>query len=244
MRKPSKSVPVRLRARWRKLWRPQVISVDGLKIRAAPASVVSNLYKENHEWEERVLIQHGIRKSDRVLEIGAGIGVVSLLCAKICGLESLLIYEANPAMEDIIKNNFALNGMTPNLRMRAISTSSGEIDMHLDENVLSSSAYPRRRKMRREKVKTDAISDVIQEFAPTCIVMDVEGMEVDLLPAAPLQNVRAIIVEMHPHVVGENRIVELEENMRDKGFVPISVVGDVHMYARREKGVLMEQNAS
>ena len=84
--------------------------------------VRSALFKGTYEDNERRLVRGLLKPGDRVLEIGTGIGLVSLVCAKICGAGNVLSYEANPQLERIIRKNYELNGLTPNLRMRAVTT--------------------------------------------------------------------------------------------------------------------------
>lgn len=234
MLKPSKRLSVRLRARRRKLFRPGVIEIDGLRIRSAPRRLVRGLYKETYEWEERELVKLAVKSDDRVLEIGAGIGLISLLCARICGSESVLSYEANTNLESIIRENFTLNGMTPNLRMRALGVSAGETDFYIGRRIQSSSIYERG-PAECLKVPSDAIDKTVTEFAPTCIVMDAEGMEIDLLPAAPLHGVRTLLVEMHPHVVGTERVAELDKYLKNSSFLLNDFIGDVYCYTSRER---------
>jgi hypothetical protein len=51
--------------------------------------------------------------------------------------------------------------------------------------------------------------------------MDVEGAEIQLL-AVDLKNVADIIVELHPHIVGEDAIAALVSNLKSRGYVMVS----------------------
>ena len=211
----------KLTIKTRKFRRPRVIRVSGVKLevdrsRLLP-EVVRALYKERYEDREATLVREVLAPGDRVLEIGAGIGFVSVLCAQRCGAGAVLCYEANPDNEALIQRNFALNGLWPQLRCRAMSVSSGERQLFVEPNILSTGFINRGMGVRRV-VKCDAIADVVREFRPNCLVLDVEGAEIDLLPAAPLEGITKIILETHARIVGDDAIRKLDIYMRSQGF--------------------------
>jgi FkbM family methyltransferase len=221
----------------RKFRRPRVISIEGVKLevdrsRLTPP-VVRALYRERYEDKEAQLVREVLMPGDRVLEIGAGIGFISLLCAKRCGPEAVLSYEANPDNETLIRRNFELNGLRPQLRCRAISVESDDRELFVAQNILSTS-FIDRGDSATKVVKCDAISNVIEEFRPNSIVMDVEGAEIDLLPAAPLDGVAKIILETHARIVGDPAIRQLDHHLLGRGFVrpPAHSLGKVRLYLR------------
>lgn len=211
----------KLRIKSRKFRRPSVIQISGVKLhvdrKLLPGSVVRALYKERYEDREAALVNTVVTRGDRVLEIGAGIGFISLLCARRCGAEAVLSYEANPENEALIRHNYELNGLFPQLRNRAISVSSAERELFIEPNILST-GFINRGHGKVTVVKCDAIGDVVQEFRPNCLVLDVEGAEIDLLPAAPLGGVNKIILETHARIVGDAAIRGLDIHLQSQGF--------------------------
>lgn len=211
----------KLKIKTRKFRRPRIIDISGIKLevdrRRLPSSVVRALYKERYEEREAALVNRVLVPGDRVLEIGAGIGFISLLCAKRCGADSVLSYEANPDNEALIRRNFELNGLQPLLRNRAISVSNDQRELFITPNILSTGFINRGRGMATV-VQCDAIADVVQEFQPNCLVLDVEGAEVDLLPAAPLEGITKIILETHARIVGDAAIRGLDIHLQSQGF--------------------------
>ena len=210
-----------IRIRARKLRQPRIITVAGVRMEVdrerLPPDVVRALYKERYEDREAALVRNMIEPGDRVLEMGAGIGFITLLCAKRCGAENVLSYEANPHNEPLIRRNFELNGLRPQLRIRAVSVTSDERELFVDPNILST-GFINRGRGATAMVKCDAIADVIDEFQPNCLVLDVEGAEIDLLPAAPLDGVNKIILETHARIVGEEATRNLDLNLQSRGF--------------------------
>jgi FkbM family methyltransferase len=215
------SDPLRnLRLHWHRLIGTREIVLDGIRVGAGhdqTTTVRNGLYKGNYEAAERSLLKRHLRPGERVLEIGGGIGFVGLLAARISGAGNVLTYEANPALEPVIRANHARNPVAPELRMRAITTDGAPVTFHQSDNVVSSSIYDRAEADRSLTVPSDAFAAVLAEWRPDLVVMDVEGYEVDLL-ATPPEGPTRLLVELHPHVVGEDRIAAMLSGLAAAGF--------------------------
>jgi FkbM family methyltransferase len=211
-----------LKLHWRRLLDLQEMTLDGIKVSTAqdtiPRFVRSALFKGTYESHERELVRQLLRRGDRVLEIGTGIGVVSLLCAKICGVENVLSYEANPVLESVIRKNYGLNELTPNLRMRAITVDGEPITFFRSDNIVSSSTKDRGRHAEKMTVESDRFDDVLTGHRPDVVIMDVEGAEIELLSSSSLTGVKHIVVEVHPHITGEDKIGAMLASLRAIGF--------------------------
>jgi FkbM family methyltransferase len=129
----------------------------------------------------------------------------------------------------VLRANHARNAVAPELRMRAVTTDGAPVTFHQSDNVVSSSIYDRREAAREIEVESDAFADVIAEWRPDMVVMDVEGYEVDLLSITP-EGPSRLLVELHPHVVGEDRIAALLATLAEGGFA---------VTERLEKNVLL-----
>jgi FkbM family methyltransferase len=221
-----------VRLHWKRLTGVREITLDGIRVGSGPdqpTSIRNGLYKGGYEAAERMLLKKHLKPGTRVLEIGGGIGFVGLLAASIAGKGNVLTYEANPALEPTIRANHARNAVAPELRMRAITTDGAPVTFHQSDNVISSSIYDRAEAERMIEVQSDAFADVVAEWRPDMVVMDVEGYEVDLLSAPP-EGPSRLLVELHPHVVGEDRIATLLQTLADAGF---------EVTERLEKNVLL-----
>ena len=207
---------------WRRLRNVETLTVRSVKVRTArgeiPKAVRSMLFKGTYETHECDLVERMVRPGDRVLEIGTGIGLVSLVATRLCGEGHVSSCEANPDLESVIRENYRLNGWTPDLTMRAVTSDGRDLPFFRSGNVLSSSAIDRGLAGDRIVVESLAINDLIDEHRPSVVIMDVEGSEVEILPAADLSRVRIIIVEMHPHIMGKEKIAILVGDMEARGF--------------------------
>ena len=160
-----------LKLHWHRLLNLKEIVLDDVRIwtdaAAVPKFVRSALFKGTYEDNERRLVRGLLKPGDRVLEIGTGIGLVSLVCAKICGAENVLSYEANPQLERIIRKNYELNGLTPNLRMRAITTDGRPVSFFRNDNIVSSSIAERTGFAEKMSVESDRFDDIIGKHRRT-----------------------------------------------------------------------------
>jgi len=200
------------------------VTLDGVRVctdpKLVPKAVRRSIIKGSHEQYERQLVTRYLSPSDRVLEIGAASGLVTLVCARQCGAANVVAYEANPVMEPLIRKNFELNGWQPNLVMRAVTVDGGDVQFFASDNVYSSSVIDRSETVagRKITVPSDPFQHVLDKVRPTTVVMDVEGAEIALLANVQLEGVCRIIVEVHPHITGADAVQAMTDSLSRQGF--------------------------
>ncbi len=211
-----------LKLHWRRLRDLKVIELHGVRVKCGanqvPRSVRSALFKETYEEFECRMTLSALRPGDRVLEIGCGIGLVSLVATRVVGEENVLSCEANLSLEHLIRSNYALNGWQPSLVMKPVTCDGRDVVFHSNDNIVTSSTFERNLPGVAERVESVAIGDLIASHCPNVIIMDVEGAEFELLQKGDLQGIELIIVEMHPHIVGEGKIQKLCDALLKRGF--------------------------
>jgi len=120
-----------LRERWYRLSGQSNVSLDGVRLRAVgdgiPDEVTRLLRRGDYEFAERKLLLRILRADDRVLEVGAGIGALGLVAARVCGAENVLSYEPNPTTIPLIKANHSLNALHPGICAKAITVQSDRL---------------------------------------------------------------------------------------------------------------------
>lgn len=205
------------------------ISVDRASI---PREIRKGVLFREYERQERQLLKSlGLSPSDRVLDLGTCVGVVAILAAKLIGSNNIQTYEANPALEPIIRKNFALNNVEPALYMQAVTKDGRDIHLHLQQLVFSSSVFPRNSK-GVVAVKSVAAHDIITSFRPTVVSMDVEGAEAEIVSATDFPGVRAVMLEVHPHIIGESDARGVLKRLHDLRFSERGKIGDTYLLAR------------
>lgn len=180
--------------------------------------VYYGIFSGQYEDTEAAIINVKVGQGDRVLEVGAGVGFVSILCAKLAGEQNVRSFEANPGMETLIRENYALNKVAPALEMKAVTRDGAPVRFHVSDNILSSSLYDRSLAGKEIEVESVALAALAEEWQPSVLVMDVEGAEVDILGYEALPGVKRMILEVHPHIVGAEAIDAMLSRLEAQGF--------------------------
>lgn len=206
---------------WRLLRRPERVRLHGVWL-ALDATTTPEIrraiYAERYERGEARCVLLRLAPDDVVLEIGAGAGFVSTLCALRVGSARVTSYEANPALLPKIRATFDANGVAPALVHGVLAREAGRARLFVEPEYVSSSTRARSAESRGVEVPQLAVNDEIRRVAPTCIVMDIEGGEAELLPHIEWRGIRKLMLELHPHVIGEERTAQLLTLLAEQGF--------------------------
>ena len=213
-----------LRYQVRKLARPRTVCNGGLKLylgEQVTSSYARSLYRDSHETEERAIVERNLDEHDVVLECGAGLGMITIICCRKVGSHRVHAFEANPAMEPLLRKNFALNNVTPNLHIKLVGLDDGAGEFFVDQKFVVSSRFgnPGDDNRTVQTVPAIALQTLIDSIRPSFLIMDIEGAEVDLaddrLDLGPLQK---LCIEMHPQIVGHEAISRVIGRLIAHGF--------------------------
>lgn len=215
----------KLKYYWYLLINADNIVINGVKMNIQHEQITSEIkkyfYSGSYEFDEINVIANALETSDKVLELGAGIGFVSTFAAKKLGNENVFAFEANPFMIEKIEETYKLNSVSPKIFNIFLSDKEGDMDFYLDKNFWSSSSIKKDlRKMNKISVPMKNINDYVQSFQPTTLIMDIEGGEVDLLPIIDFKNnkITKIMIELHPTVIGDLQASLLVSKLVNEGF--------------------------
>ncbi|MCA0044011.1 FkbM family methyltransferase [Celeribacter litoreus] len=203
------------------------ITVHGIAVPFVPEIITEKIERPmrrgRYERGEVELMRNILRPGDRLLELGAGVGVVSSAAATVDGVEAVLSIEADPTLVPMIEETWRLNGVTNATLRNGIATAqSGEpINFYVRSDFWASSMEPDSRPYERvESVPAMGVGDIIKEFSPTVLSCDIEGAELGLLDQADLSGIRHIVMELHPKVYGPEGLREIIDTLGAKGFLP------------------------
>ena len=211
-----------LRLAWHRLIGTRRHALAGVTLDLSPGlvprSVATAVFKGSYEAPERVLVAAALRPGDAVVEIGTGIGFISILCARIAGEGRVHSYEANPALERVIRRNYVLNAVVPDLTMKAVTRDGAPVEFFASDNIISSSTQDRGLSATRMRVESEALDAVLGRHRPAVVVIDIEGAEIDVLSDSALGGVRDLVIELHPHITGEEATRRMLDGLRARGF--------------------------
>ncbi len=84
------------------------------------------LKSSRYELQEARALAEFVKPDDVVMDIGAGIGFVSILAARIVGGRNVIAVEANSKLLPVIENNFALNNVVGATALNYAVVAGGE----------------------------------------------------------------------------------------------------------------------
>lgn len=211
-----------IRKKYRYLVDAKTVTIDGVTLvsdrERIPPYLQELMFREVYEDTERNILLKILKPGHRVLELGTGLGFISLLASRICGPENVNTYEANPTIEPLIRENFRLNGVEPRLHMSAVTRDGRKLSFNASDNIISSSHFERGVSGKALEVDSVAFSEVLRIHSPDVLVMDVEGGEYELLMLDHLGPIKHILVELHPHIIGQEKVDEIRSHLAAKGF--------------------------
>ena len=187
--------------------------------------------------QELQLIGTVLELEDVVLEVGAGLGLVSTYCAKRVGSSRVFAFEADPDLEPCLRETYELNGVEPQLDMCAIGARAGRVTIFRDKHLVSSSVGRRRGGTRPVEVPGKALNYVVHRCKPTLLIVDAEGAERDLFDGARLPTVARVILELHDRVIGTQGTDQIRATLARLGFrEDLGISTSEHLVLRKGPG--------
>jgi FkbM family methyltransferase len=201
-------------------------TLRGLTLYLPEAALKGNLERaltsgryENHEAD--ALLLH-LRPEDRLLDLGAGLGFICALAARVLGETSVLGIEAGPDTVKLARRNLAANGLDGVKVMRGAVVGEGEGEVEFGQRpafwasaLKGPEGWPENAEVIR--VPARPIGKLLAKFAPTVICCDIEGGELQVL-TQPLPGVRLVVVETHPEVYGAAGVAQIGAALQSQGF--------------------------
>ncbi|MEP1352896.1 MAG: FkbM family methyltransferase [Tateyamaria sp.] len=203
-------------------------SVSGMNVPASPflnrrrAKRINEGLYESNEIQGAISV---VKNTDRVLELGAGLGVVGGICAFLAKPERVLSFEANPALLPHIRELYSINGINNRIEVRnqvvvSDPNRSKSVTFYLHNSFLGSSLYSvPGRSMKPVQIPTVAFDEVKSELSPTVLIIDIEGGELEFLKHADLSGIRAVVIEFHPKIYGREGMQHCKAVLTKAGFV-------------------------
>lgn len=228
----------------------EVIVTNGIKIpfvrQIITPAIEGPIRNSRYETGECKALKELLQPGDRVLELGAGVGLLSTVAALCAGVESVVTVEANPEIIPLIRETHRLNGATNVTLLHGVAASEGKdpVDFYLRQDFWASSMEPDSRPyLRAVKVPICPINELIKLHRPTVIACDIEGGELGLFDDSDLSGVRVIVIEFHPKVYGQANVDAIMRHFHMQGLAVVSVEKPttVRRFVRRQPD-LAEQN--
>lgn len=207
------------------LIRPRFVNTRGIKIDMNNCPYISEkvrrrLYSNSYETGEANIIEKKLSKGDVVFEIGAGIGFLSTLCSKIVGSSNVYAYEADTRLIQCIKRTYEINNVNPTLKNCVLGKDQGEVEFWIAEDFWGSSQIKRSENSKKIIVKGEDVNEELDRVNPSFLIVDIEGGEGELFRYIDIErfNVKKILIELHPKMIGDKRCSEILQQLLSSNF--------------------------
>lgn len=204
----------------------------------APLDAIERMADGRYEHSVLAAAERVLGKDDVVIDAGGGVGFAAHRLARLAS--EVWSVEADPVLWEALRANLAelpnahaLHGVLALAGMLGPGGGWGRFWRSGDYR--GSSAIPEEG-FEGLRVPVVNLLDLMAQTHATALVLDVEGLEVDLL-AEPevLVGLRALVVEWHPTVEDADEREVAERAIADAGFVPVwrATEQPVVAYSRR-----------
>lgn len=220
----------------------ETVTLHGIKIPLSSDEVSPVIWQAiisgRYEAKEAKWVFKAVKRGDRVLELGSGIGVITSLMAGIPDVQ-IWAFEANPSTAALAKRVIDLNTAGNVLLTQGI-LAAGEAQHHrfyVREDLWMSSMDRDQGPYEQEISLASAnIDGFIAAHKINVLVMDIEGAERDLLQKADLHGVERIFLELHDHLYGLAGIRDITQALAEKGYAydPRGSYGPCVLFAKDE----------
>lgn len=186
---------------------------------------LKKLISGKYEIGENSIMKETLNSNDIVLDLGTGIGYNSIYAKKNIGCE-VFSFEGNPELIPIIKENLKLNKVKVEIynKIVVVEKSKNFVIFNVAEHYTGSSLEnldSLTNLKNKYEIETISINDVINDILPTYMMCDIEGGELGIFSNCDFlkeSSINKILIEFHPRVLGENKTLELINNIINQGF--------------------------
>lgn len=193
-----------------------------------------------YELPERLLCRRHLNPATPVIELGANIGVVSCVVNRhLSNRTRHVAVEANPRVIELLEANRKRNACGFQVKHAAIAYGGVE---EIEFPVMEDSLVGRvgHRSSETAKVRAETFAGILREsgFEKCSLVMDIEGMEVDVVQndLDTLERfAETLVVEFHPHFRGEGTIGETIRSLEGAGFQQVDEAGQTKVFHHQRR---------
>ncbi|MDA9993926.1 FkbM family methyltransferase [Burkholderiales bacterium] len=168
-------------------------------------SATGNYYVGLMSFEEMSFLMHFIRREELFIDVGANIGVFSVLASGVCGASSIAFEPSTVSFSRMLEN-ISLNNLQDRIVTynSAVDDSEGRVQFVSDDgSVIDHVKEPSEQSVGSVDVDAVSLDYVLRGENPSIIKIDVEGFETRVLNGAEKvlekESLEVIIIELKGH---------------------------------------------
>jgi len=180
------------------------------------------LLSGGYEQPERSAARRHIRANWAVVELGACVGVVACVTNKLLeNPRAHVVVEANPLVIPHLQSNRDINHCSFKIVNAALAYDTDTVTFSPTLDFWGNSLY-HQGDQSSVVVRATQLDRILvdENFASFALICDIEGQEYELVmrEANALRAATLIIMEVHPHLLGEEKVRDLLSKVADLGF--------------------------
>ena len=190
-----------------------------IRVRSTDLMALTNVWMINEYDVE----DFEINTNDTVIDIGAHIGLFSLLVSQLCKTGKILSFEPVSENFDLLVSNLKLNHIKNILPFNmAVSKNSGRLDLFLNNDQSAHSIFSK--SSESISVESTSLQKIFEENKiSSCklLKLDCEGAEyeiIDSLPSEYLNKIQNIVMEYHSADTKPELVKNLIQKIKNAGF--------------------------
>ncbi len=209
-----------------------VFDLEGVPVDSTRVDLLTNRY----EVEERSAVKQYLPRSVPVVELGGSMGVVACVTNKLLSTPTAhVVVEANPFVLPHLRRSKELNHGGFTIVNKAIAYGTEAIVFRPAADFFGSSVT-RSGELDPVTVETITLGALVRErgFETFTLVCDIEGQEYEMILNEPevLAKAGLIIMETHARFIGEDKLRQMMEALREIGFRLVQESGFVVVLQR------------
>lgn len=205
--------------------RSKTVSLDGcqFQLRGLPDTYMKlELLTGGYEQPERRAVRRYIRAEWPVIELGGCFGVVACITNRLLtNPKAHVVVEPNPSVIPYLRSNREANRCSFKVDNRALAYDEPSVTFRPSLDFWGSSLH-HDGGQQPVSVPATRLSQILREegFERFALICDIEGQEYELVmrEAETLRQAHVIIMEIHPHIIGEERVQVLMSRLATLGF--------------------------
>ena len=190
-----------------------------IRVRSTDLMALTNVWMIN----EYDIEDFEINVNDTVIDIGAHIGLFSLLVSQLCKTGKILSFEPVRENFDLLVSNLKLNHIENVLPFNmAVSKNSDKLNLFLNDDQSAHSIFPK--SSESISVESTSLQKIFEENKiSSCklLKLDCEGAEyeiIDSLPSEYLNKIQNIVMEYHSADTKPELVKNLIQKIKNAGF--------------------------
>jgi FkbM family methyltransferase len=206
-----------------------------LEVSSFPRHIKNFFLTGNYERIECDFAEKHLNSDDQILEVGGAVGFVGLFCQKALGVGRYAVVEPNPATAELLRRNYLLNRLEPNLFQVALAAQDGVVDLEVGGVFWGNSVvHANSRNNSTVPVTAMTLQSLIRQlrFVPNTLIMDVEGAETLISFRSLPREIRKVLIELHPAVTGVEKALKVIGDLRAEGFKVLEEENSVYFLSR------------